>query len=479
MPSKGGFNVPKDRINRQKTNHGRTGAPFSSFNKLAGMAKGGDVKKEMKAAGIFAKAGEKKLAKHEYREAAGKEKDTPAIAKKEMSVLKRSKAPKDVMDYEKKEHKTMKFAKGGGIESKGKTRGSVVRMASGGKVKKFAEGGNSKYDPAYDSGSPAELSSDDLEEVKTTPHLKSRAGVPKIDSDPESFGQAFNKARKEGKGAKFTWNGKPYAAYKAGEEPEGWKGKGKSGSDSKPAAKSESKSESKPAAKSESKSSDEEADAPTTYSGPRSRGGKRGMEEITVSAKRDRTGTVPSAEQAKKRYEEEGLPEPGVEQVRPEAALVGVGGLAKGLYGLGKGLFSKSGQLMAREAPVASNAARLERGVIDARRRMGPQDRLPGPQGRLPAPGASPTPRPPAPVAAEESAAEIADKIRIAKQIKDRLGGNNDINARLAAMRDRGPAAAGEWTDTYGIGMKKGGSVKKFSRGGGIESRGKTRGRFI
>ena len=122
---KGGFNVPKDRINRQTVRRGRLGTPFASLNKYAGMAEGGDVKKEMKAAGIFAKAGEKKLAKHEYREAAGKEKDTPAIAKKEMSVLKRAKAPKDVMDYEKKEHKTMKFARGGGIESKGKTKGRM------------------------------------------------------------------------------------------------------------------------------------------------------------------------------------------------------------------------------------------------------------------------------------------------------------------------------------------------------------------
>ena len=113
------------------------------------MAKGGDVKKEMKAAKIFAKAGEKKLAAHERREAAGKEKDTPAIAKKEMSVLKKAKAPKDVMDYETAEHASMgmnkggkikKYARGGGIESKGKTKGTMIRMASGGSVSARADG---------------------------------------------------------------------------------------------------------------------------------------------------------------------------------------------------------------------------------------------------------------------------------------------------------------------------------------------------
>ena len=38
------------------------------------------------------------------------------------------------MDYEKDEHKAMGFARGGGIESKGKTRGAMVKMARGGGV---------------------------------------------------------------------------------------------------------------------------------------------------------------------------------------------------------------------------------------------------------------------------------------------------------------------------------------------------------
>lgn len=115
------FPSTKAKINKQDTRHGKLDMPFKSLKKYAGMAEGGDVKKEMKAANIFAKAGEKKLAAHERREAAGKEKDTPAIAKKEMSVLKKAKAPKDVMSYEKSEHASM-------------------GMKKGGKVKKFADG---------------------------------------------------------------------------------------------------------------------------------------------------------------------------------------------------------------------------------------------------------------------------------------------------------------------------------------------------
>lgn len=132
---RGGAAYSKAKIGKKNTRHGAIDLPVASLTKYAGMAKGGDVKKEMKAAKIFAKAGEKKLAAHERREAAGKEKDTPAIAKKEMSVLRKAKAPKDVMKYEREEHAEMgmkrggkikKYARGGGIERKGKTKGRFV-----------------------------------------------------------------------------------------------------------------------------------------------------------------------------------------------------------------------------------------------------------------------------------------------------------------------------------------------------------------
>lgn len=68
-------------------------------------------KMSKKVAGYFAKKGNKALAAHEYREAAGKEEDTPAIAKKEERALKG--APADMKDYEAKEHKAMGYKKGG------------------------------------------------------------------------------------------------------------------------------------------------------------------------------------------------------------------------------------------------------------------------------------------------------------------------------------------------------------------------------
>ena len=93
------------------------GKEFNEADKMKRrkFADGGKVKMESKVASYFAKKDEKKLAAHERREAAGKEEDTKAIAKKEERVLKG--APKAMKNYEKKEHKQMGF-KGGGAMPK-------------------------------------------------------------------------------------------------------------------------------------------------------------------------------------------------------------------------------------------------------------------------------------------------------------------------------------------------------------------------
>jgi hypothetical protein len=73
-------------------------------------------KMSSKMAAFFKKKGEKGLAKHEKREAEGKEKDTRKIAKKEEKALKG--APKKMREYEKKEHKEMGFKTGGAVTKK-------------------------------------------------------------------------------------------------------------------------------------------------------------------------------------------------------------------------------------------------------------------------------------------------------------------------------------------------------------------------
>jgi len=97
----------------------KVGREFIDADKGRKFKLGGNVenpKMSKKVAGFFAKQGNKKLAAHERREAAGKEEDTKSIAKQEERALKN--APADMKDYEKKEHKAMGFKKGGKVRPK-------------------------------------------------------------------------------------------------------------------------------------------------------------------------------------------------------------------------------------------------------------------------------------------------------------------------------------------------------------------------
>jgi hypothetical protein len=68
-------------------------------------------------------------------------KESPAMMKKEVSFMKKKGAPKSMIKHEMAEAKGKKmmgggmaYAKGGGIESKGKTKGKQIKMAMGGKA---------------------------------------------------------------------------------------------------------------------------------------------------------------------------------------------------------------------------------------------------------------------------------------------------------------------------------------------------------
>ena len=111
MPKFASGGVPKANINKQDTKHGKMDMPFTSLNRLAGMKKGGNVK------------------------------ESKSMMNKEVAFFKKKGAPASMVKHEQKEAKEMKFAKGGGIESRGKTKGTIVKMASGGAVKGFARGG--------------------------------------------------------------------------------------------------------------------------------------------------------------------------------------------------------------------------------------------------------------------------------------------------------------------------------------------------
>ena len=63
-------------------------------------------------------------------------KESPAMMKKEVAFMKKKGAPKSMIKHEMEEagmKKGKPFAKGGGVESKGKTKGKMVKMMYGGK----------------------------------------------------------------------------------------------------------------------------------------------------------------------------------------------------------------------------------------------------------------------------------------------------------------------------------------------------------
>lgn len=66
-------------------------------------------------------------------------KESPEMMKKEVAFMKKKGAPKAMIKHEMAEAKGKKmmgggaaYAKGGGIEAKGKTKGKVVKMMRGG-----------------------------------------------------------------------------------------------------------------------------------------------------------------------------------------------------------------------------------------------------------------------------------------------------------------------------------------------------------
>ena len=58
----------------------------------------------------------------------GDMKESKAIVAKEMAFMKKKGAPKSMIKHEKAEAKGKPFAKGGGVESKGKTKGTMIKM---------------------------------------------------------------------------------------------------------------------------------------------------------------------------------------------------------------------------------------------------------------------------------------------------------------------------------------------------------------
>ena len=62
-------------------------------------------------------------------------KESPAMMKKEVAFMKKKGAPKSMIKHEMAEAKGKPFAKGGGVERKGKAPAKMVKMMGGGSCK--------------------------------------------------------------------------------------------------------------------------------------------------------------------------------------------------------------------------------------------------------------------------------------------------------------------------------------------------------
>ena len=90
--------------------------------------------KDPKGTGIPRSVAEKFVGPKAHAEG-GTVKESKEMVKKEMAFMKKKKgAPKSMIKHEMAEAKGKGYAKGGGIESKGKTKGKMIKMAMGGKA---------------------------------------------------------------------------------------------------------------------------------------------------------------------------------------------------------------------------------------------------------------------------------------------------------------------------------------------------------
>ena len=88
--------------------------------------------KDPKGTGIPRSVAEKFVGPKAHAEG-GTVKESKAMMKKEVSFMKKKGAPKSMIKHEMAEAKGKPFAKGGGIESKGKAPAKKVKMVGGGK----------------------------------------------------------------------------------------------------------------------------------------------------------------------------------------------------------------------------------------------------------------------------------------------------------------------------------------------------------
>jgi hypothetical protein len=138
---KGG--TTQQRINKQDTKHGKLDLPVANLNRMAGMKGGGSVKESKAMVGkemmfMKKKGAPASMMKHEKKEMGMKHGGTMKFAEGGKMPMEDGK-PAFIGDGKGAMNMggmagMKKYAKGGGIESHGKTKGTIIKMATGGSV---------------------------------------------------------------------------------------------------------------------------------------------------------------------------------------------------------------------------------------------------------------------------------------------------------------------------------------------------------
>ena len=89
--------------------------------------------KDPKGTGIPRSVAEKFVGPKAHAEG-GIMKESKKMIGEELAFMKKKGAPKAMIKHEMAEAKGKGYARGGGIESKGKTKGKIIKMAMGGKA---------------------------------------------------------------------------------------------------------------------------------------------------------------------------------------------------------------------------------------------------------------------------------------------------------------------------------------------------------
>lgn len=117
----------KAMINRPDTRHGSIDMPYTGVLSHVGKRQGGAVMRSKRDIAVD------QISMAPFRKG-NAVKEPKAMMKKEIAFMQKKGAPKSMLAHEKREAREAGYARGGGIERRGKTKGTMIKMNRGGRA---------------------------------------------------------------------------------------------------------------------------------------------------------------------------------------------------------------------------------------------------------------------------------------------------------------------------------------------------------